>query len=691
MWCSPLYRPLCASVPELPVLDGTPQPIQPVHYDLLAPNPPSLPRVAILLPARAADADQIAKNIRQWGSDPNQRPCAEGGMMSGDLHVEHFDVVIMSVQEQTFDLIRSSLPDSVRNCFRRVVHLTLPTTPDSGDVDAMTDDVRAELTMFLHMTRSRWLREFYDFAFLMDSGTIPVRENWLKTLSREVNDPSVFWVKGSLSQSIEPQEQRSGTFWTLNSHILRIHRSALYAVWDPQFESLVEVALKEVGTSGNVKEGATWRYRSDELLSKFVFGKTLRMKQFGHLFVHSVFVVSMPRPFDRSAMSEDTAFVHDALMLPDCKEYDVKGDEQAQSDANCTYCAFHSRNSCDYLYSRAIREREKRPKIPRFAVVMPYHLPHAQKMLQRVRQLDLPDFFPCAEDILRPTRYRSKKIDLILQSSSEGLSLLESAVRSSRAVRACFDDVRLLPFDPPTELDHAHGSSSSFYQLMFGSFMRDSYDYFQIFEPDMQAVRPHWLHRLDREITDTSTFWVKGGLAPEWIKWCDWQGGTRASPLASGEDPIGSCVLHINGNGLYNLWDSRFRDFLRDLGRHLRPIMDPLFPEHLRTDCVSYGDNATIPFICGGHYDTSIASYLLMSRARVHRYAHLYRRSAYVLSRPDFEYLGWSTERDIPANVALTHNFHCGMWWSATGLCEKLSAERAPQREREWTIGGILS
>lgn len=127
--------------------------------------------------------------------------------------------------------------------------------------------------------------------------------------------------------------------------------------------------------------------------------------------------------------------------------------------------------------------------------------------------------------------------------------LMEAFDRLPSKVRHCFSRARVHFAGLMGDDDgYWKGTTLMFERLLLNKVGLRWPHYVFYMEPDMLPIRPYWLAALDASVREpVPSFWMRGSIF-------------KGQPFLS-SSAIVPLSLHINGNAIYNLADSRFRDF----------------------------------------------------------------------------------------------------------------------------------
>ena len=561
-------------------------------------QPPKKFRGAVIVPF---PQHQTAK-VRAWlesMESPGHRPCTV-------LLDPPFDLVF-----QTTNLDVQSLTSglsTVQKCFGNLKHLAVP------DGRPQKSYHSAPLVNFEYMMRM--LRYKYDFVFLMEIDTHPIKDDWLHALYRHCLDPQPFWVKGSSPASLDEKIQHITDGNAFDADTLHINGNALYALWDPAFHEFLALVFSDI----TLLEAAENHF--DVAIAYALHATHCRVKLFSPLYVHSRFIVSKAKPLNHAILSS-TFFAHQSIEPKDC-EAPTRG----EPSVNCDYLL--------YVDSEVQRARYSIPARPTIAIVMPFVAHQAGKLFAKLESWD-GDMMPCNA---------TTTIDIVLQSEPAALEHIKSRIAGLRGIQKCFRNVIPLPYVfHPNLTAYVYGPPTLFYHAMFSSVF--DADYMFLMEPDVYPVRPMWLHMLQDEVKEE--FWVKGSLS--W--YADHDDGIGGF-VSSNHAPLGLRLLHINGNALYNRKDPELLMSLIDAAEYAAPQLAKRYKREDRMECFASSSS----YSCHGSFDTSIAEYLYSHRTMIMKYIHMYRPSFFVLNDPDFSVLPPGT--DIPETTLFIHKPRCG-------------------------------
>jgi hypothetical protein len=186
--------------------------------------------------------------------------------------------------------------------------------------------------------------------------------------------------------------------------------------------------------------------------------------------------------------------------------------------------------------------------------------------------------------------------------------------------KSCFSAMRVTTLTLNKSDDtHKTGSRVMFEAMISGKLDVDM-KVVLFMEPDMRPVRPGWLAACMSEARKRDKFWIKGSI---------FRGDASKMHLTAKDTPYPPYFYHINGNALYNVGDTDFRQFYWRVRQY---IVD------------KRGDSYNA-------YDTDIAEYLIDRRQWV-TVRHVLHRFVFT----DVIQNMWMTDYSVQAIVSSNPN-----------------------------------
>jgi len=140
-------------------------------------------RVAIVMPFH--NFQSILDNVKRWKRS-DTAPCD-----TSDLRNPPFVDLVFSCDFNAscpdFEPLRNAVMNGLHKCFKNVI-FQVEGIPDAGH------DVGSKLHFLALLSR---LNQTYDYFFLMEGDTHPIRENWANQIFLESACGEDFWMKGS--------------------------------------------------------------------------------------------------------------------------------------------------------------------------------------------------------------------------------------------------------------------------------------------------------------------------------------------------------------------------------------------------------------------------------------------------------------------------------------------------------------
>ena len=437
----------------------------------------------------------------------------------------------------------------------------------------------------------------YDYAFWCEHDLMPVQPGWVDALLREVTFSSVdFFVKGSLHRGrklddivLYPDEA---------SWVGHINGNALYKANDPEFTAMISQTREANRGSMSFTSSfdtAMWIQHVTSYASRWE-----KYQSYAHKFQYTDLIqnlcqdVSWPTGArDLVARSPGTFLVHGSLASAGethRKKTFEKGVAVETSGKNPTTPLSLPDEVPEEGSLEKQQQRPFRPKafLPdKVAVVIPLIASQIEKLRVLFSLSSEEAFRPCDPEMVDGGGSGGKglPIDLVFQISSTWLD--ESGTAGNEAYHAlsalvdeyprftsCFDKVhtRAANLMPSEDIHTAYvftGPNLQFRRMMNDSWLRFRFSHVMLLEPDATPIKHDWLERLWVEArgggglkTGAATaateesFWIKGtayrGFRGDWVR-------NRAPYNIT---KVTSMWAAMNGNGIYNLQDPAFYEFM---------------------------------------------------------------------------------------------------------------------------------
>ena len=416
----------------------------------------------------------------------------------------------------------------------------------------------------------------YDYAFWCEHDVMPVQHGWVDELLREVTFCGDFFVKGSIHRGrkldaivIYPDDA---------SWVAHINGNALYKANDPQFTAMISQCEESNRGSKSFMssfDAAMWIQHVTSYASKWT-----QYQNYAHKFQYADWIqnlnadVSWPDGVrDLVARSPRTFLVHgSAASAGEAHRRKTFEKGVAVNKAAAKLVPFplpaHLLGETQ-LIELPFRQKAFEPE--KVAVVIPLIASQIEKLHVLFALSSEDSFRACDPDVWND----SSPIDLVFQISSTWLD--ESGTVGNEAYHAlsallyeyplfasCFGEVHLRAADimPSEDIHTAYvftGPNLQFRRMMNDNYLRTRFSHVLLLEPDATPIKHDWLHRLWLETSGAATeesFWIKGtayrGFRGDWVR----------NPTPYNITKISSMWAAMNGNGIYNLQDPAFYEFL---------------------------------------------------------------------------------------------------------------------------------
>ena len=447
----------------------------------------------------------------------------------------------------------------------------------------------------------------YDYAFWCEHDVMPVQPGWVDSLLREVTFPSVeFFVRGSLHRGRKLDD--IVLYPDAASWVKHINGNALYKANDPEFTAMISQTREANHGSMSFTSSfdtAMWIQHITSYASRWK-----KYQSYAHKFQYTELIqnlnedVSWPDGArDLVARSPGTFLVHGSLASAGeahrkkTFEKRVAVETAAAAGKNpATPLSLPDEvpeeGSLDEQQQRPFRAKDFLPV--KVAVVIPLIASQIEKLRVLFSLSSKEAFRPCDTEKVGGGDSsggggnggrKSLPIDLVFQISSTWLD--ESGIAGNEAYDAlsalvdeyprftsCFDKVhtRAAALYPSEDVHTAYvftGPNLQFRRMMNDSWLRSRFSHVLLLEPDATPIKHDWLERLWVEARgggDMKTgaaaaaaeesFWIKGtayrGFRGDWVR----------NPAPYNITKVTSMWAAMNGNGIYNLQDPAFYEFM---------------------------------------------------------------------------------------------------------------------------------
>jgi hypothetical protein len=429
----------------------------------------------------------------------------------------------------------------------------------------------------------------YDYAFWCEHDVVPVQAGWIDALLLEVTFRGDFFVKGSIHRgrkldTIAPY--RDDASW-----VTHINGNALYRANDPVFNSMIsQCEEKNRGSRSFLSsfDAAMWIQHVTSFSSNWN-----KYQSYAHKFQYTDLIqnlnedVSWPEGArDLAARSPKTFLVHGTSASAGeahRKNTYAKGVAvEAKKESKSPSSKDSALPSLPDKSSSTVEVTEEEDRLPfrpkafppdKVAVVVPLIASQIAKLRVLFSLSSQEAFRPCDWE-----KYGGKgmpNVDLVFQISSTWLD--ESGTKANKAHKAlgslldeyplftsCFNamDVRAADLDPSEDVHTATvftGPNLQFRSMMNDKWLRERYSHVLLLEPDATPIKHDWLERLWLEARGSGTeesFWIKGtayrGFRGDWVR----------NPSPYNITRVSSMWAAMNGNGIYNLQNQEFYEFM---------------------------------------------------------------------------------------------------------------------------------
>jgi hypothetical protein len=440
----------------------------------------------------------------------------------------------------------------------------------------------------------------YDYAFWCEHDVMPVQPGWVDALLREVTFSIVdFFVRGSLHRGRKLDDivlYPDDATW-----VGHINGNALYKANDPEFTAMISQTREANRGSMSFTSSfdtAMWIQHVTSFASRWE-----KYQSYAHKFQYIDLIqnlnedVSWPDGArDLLARSPGTFLVHGSL----ASAGEAHRKKTFEKGVAVEMAAVAGKNPATPLSlpdevpeEGSLDERQQRPFRPKaflpdkVAVVVPLIAPQIEKLRVLFSLSSEEAFRPCDPERVGGGNGGRKglPIDLVFQISSTWLD--ESGTAGNEAYHAlsalvdeyprftsCFDKVhtRAAKLSPSEDVHTAYvftGPNLQFRRMLNDSWLRSRFSHVLLLEPDATPIKHDWLERLWVEARGgggmktgaaaaaaEESFWIKGtayrGFRGDWVR----------NPAPYNISKVTSMWAAMNGNGIYNLQDPAFYEFM---------------------------------------------------------------------------------------------------------------------------------
>ena len=574
--------------------------------------------LAIIVPFTLRDAEKVEKGLQKW-SRPGD-PCAAvrtlspssssppgrdgSARTSTSPNTSPVDVLFWfnrdlddQLHAKDANIVREIFLDALKpaaHCFGRVEFKSARLTEDEDAYPFGPSNQWYDL----FLSPERPLAP-YDYAFWCEHDVMPVQPGWIDALLREVTFSSVdFFVRGSLHRGRKLDDivlYPDDASW-----VGHINGNALYRANDPEFTAMISQTREANRGSMSFTSSfdtAMWIQHVTSFASRWE-----KYQNYAHKFQYTDLIqnlnedVSWPGGArDLVARSPGTFLVHGSQASAGevhRKKTFEKGVAAETAAAAGKMPTTHMSLPDEVPEEGSLDEQQQRPFRPKaflpgkVAVVIPLIASQIEKLRVLFSLSSEEAFRPCD-----PEKFgggvgvggrKGLPIDLVFQISSTWLD--ESGTAGNEAYHAlsalvdeyprftsCFDRVhtRAANLSPSEDIHTAYvftGPNLQFRRMMNDSWLRSRFSHVLLLEPDATPIKHDWLERLWVEargggcmktgVATEESFWIKGtayrGFRGDWVR--------NRAPYDITK--VSSMWAAMNGNGIYNLQDPEFYEFM---------------------------------------------------------------------------------------------------------------------------------
>ena len=515
------------------------------------------------------------------------------------------------------DMLYSSDVASVKKSFRQALK---PISQCFGRIEFKSAQLSDEEDAYPFGPSNQWYGLFlsperhlarYDYAFWCEHDVMPVQPGWVDAILRAVTFSSVdFYMRGSLHRGrklddivLYPDEA---------SWVGHINGNALYKANDPEFTAMISQCREANRGSKSFMssfDAAMWIQHVTSYASKWPKYQTYAHKlQYTDLIQNLNDDVSWPGGARELVARSPRTFLVHGTSASAGEEHRTKTFVKGVAVDSAKLAALLSSVAIERTGEPLPAELPFRPQVfppGKVAVVIPL----ISSQIEKLRVL----FSLSSEEAFRPCDWekvsgaggssggnggrKGLPIDLVFQISStwldesgtagnEAYQALSALVDEFPRFTACFDKIHTLAayLSPSEDIHTAHvftGPNLQFRRMMNDNWLRSRFSHVLLLEPDATPIKHDWLHRLWVEARGgggggwktgavaqaaaeaslaadaaEESFWIKGtayrGFRGDWVR-------NRAPYNIT---KVSSMWAAMNGNGIYNLQDPDFYEFM---------------------------------------------------------------------------------------------------------------------------------
>jgi hypothetical protein len=418
----------------------------------------------------------------------------------------------------------------------------------------------------------------YEYAFWCEHDVTPLQSGWVDVLLREVTFPSVdFFVRGSLHRGhklddivLYPDEA---------SWVTHINGNALYKANDPEFTAMIsECREANRGSKSFMSsfDAAMWIRHVTSYAAKWE-----KYQGYAHRIQYTDLIQNLNQdvPWPEGARelvsrSPRTFLVHGSSTSAGEEHRTKTYDKGAAVDPAVPVPSPAASTATGEQPAAVLPYRPKVFPRGKVAVVIPLIASQIEK-LRVLFSLSSQSAFRACDPEKVERKKKELSVDLVFQISSswmdesdvagnDALEALNALLDEHPLFRSCFGTMHFRAADltPSEDIHTANvftGPNLQFRRMMNDNYLRSRFSHVLLLEPDATPIKHDWLERLWLEARGGGTeesFWMKGtayrGFRGDWVRNRAPYNITRVSSMWAA----------MNGNGIYNLQDPEFYEFM---------------------------------------------------------------------------------------------------------------------------------
>lgn len=552
--------------------------------------------LVVVVPFTLKDAEKVVDGLHKWSRPgdpcPNVRKLpsssssssssSSGREKSSGINTSPVDVLFWFNRDLD-DGVQSRDASTIKETFLEALK---PTSHCFGRVDFKSAYLSDDEDAYPFGPSNQWYGLFlsperpllpYDYVFWCEHDVAPVQSGWVDALLREVTFSSGdLFVKGSIHRGRKLDDiviYPDDAGW-----VAHINGNALYKANDPEFTAMISQCREANRGSKSFMssfDAAMWIHHVTSYASKWE-----KYQSYAHKFQYTDLIQNLNEDVawpegarDLVARSPNTFLVHGSSASAGEQYRKNTYDRGVAVDpaAKLGPLPLPAHNSAEEKQLVELPFRRKVFEPEKVAVVIPLIASQIEKLRVLFSLASKDAFRACDPE----TWDESAPIDIVFHISSTWLD--ESGAKGNEAYHSlstlldeyprftsCFGDVhlraaRLMSSEDIHTAYVFTGPNLQFRRMMNDNYLRTRFSHVLLLEPDATPIKRDWLQRLWLETSGAAmeeSFWIKGtayrGFRGDWVR----------NPAPYNITRVSSMWAAMNGNGIYNLRDPAFYEFM---------------------------------------------------------------------------------------------------------------------------------